>query len=257
MDNDNKFVRREQVYTEEDILEINSTAKPCWILTNPRSGSTWLCRMLNATGLFGDQRPNGNPEFKPLDGSFPNTWTEHCNPFWFNQKTYNGVYKYVHKFKPAVNKLQKFQFDVIFTQNGKIPIFSAKEKITSWYPEMKYIYLKRKDVIAQSLSYYMAKYDEFIDWQILKCYNEAQQYETNWLPFLGKSNYLEIYYEDLVKDPISKIKEVLDFIGIPYKEDQVRSEVGITKEVKPNYAKYRNRLEGLIDASRKLSEEFA
>ena len=103
----------------------------CWILTNLRSGSGYLCCLLNKTSLFA-------PHFEEwFDNKQNINYIYGDNKANSNFNKHKDVLNYVkiHGL-PKFLKIQRFRYDKIFTKNDK-------NIIKQMLPDIKFIYLKR------------------------------------------------------------------------------------------------------------------
>lgn len=185
----------------------NTEVEPFWILCHSRTGSQFLMSMLNNTKLF-------NPKI-----------IEH-----FHQKQFNdGCYKNVKipKYANVKRCLYKANFKDQY-----------KNKIKKLYPNIKFIHLRRKNIIDSVISNYLSNSSKIF---ITKNYNKLKEFQNtkipydekkildmylsslrlfdSWTNFLHGEKCYEIFYEDLKADPERIFFEVIDFLKIkPSKE---------------------------------------
>jgi LPS sulfotransferase NodH len=196
----------------------------CWILCDIRTGSTYLSGLLNGTGLF------------PL-------YEKRAFDEWFARKRNFIPDKETFISKPPLYaKVLIDQFNKLFTVADK-PLIESK------VPNLKYILLRRKDIVAQAVSYYIADMTGYIltpknysAWNTPVVYDEAEirkrykilkdNYEI-WMPYLEGSDYLEIDYETLVAEPKKTLIKVLDYLEMNYDEQKLN----ITVETLPTTKK--------------------
>lgn len=204
--------------------------EPCWILTHTRTGSTYLCYLLNNTKLFGNrQRSN------PLDGYFFNTWGE-----YFHANVYAGIDEFV-KNPPLKAKVHRHHFTRYFKDTDQ-------EWIESLLPGLKYVLLRRKDVVAHTVSRYFSRetkthhcsseeklktYQETVlplNYQrLLFMYKQTRTCYVEWNNFLKNRNFLDLEYEDVISKPKETVLKVLDFLGMAYRPENINLEVPLHK----------------------------
>ena len=172
------------------------------IICSPRTGSTYLCSLLQ------DTKRAGNPdEFfnKTIDN-------RNCNIYSSNYKDC-----------------------IIQTTKTKNEVFGAKVVDLNQFNNMKesginfdsYIWLRREDKILQAISRYKAWWTG--DWinrhkigdvpysqkDIKWCYDDLLKEEKFYSGFFNIINHIELWYnEDLCQAPQQTVIAVLDFIGV-------------------------------------------
>lgn len=167
--------------------------KPCWILTTPRSGSTYLSRRLNQTGFF-------NPPFAE----------------WYNSET---LFEKSYIQNPvAFCKIHRFQYD------EHKPLFPK---------DVLLVHLTRKDLVEATVSQYFAGHtkvwnttceDKLLDHAnidvpydknvMLRLYFEMAHESKGWIEFLKDKEFLEFDYEDLTNDIDSIVDEIVKISGV-------------------------------------------
>lgn len=181
--------------------------RPVWVVTQPRSGSWYLCRMLNNTGLF-------KPEFK-----------EYFNPYdqYFNRRVnaYSNLFKNPDAYRHCKIFPGHFR-DNFMNWNG------INEKI----PDIKYVHLVREDIVAKAVSHYFAvvtdkwgihnegEKKEYVDkpiqldeQKLIEVYRHVSDNHNFWLPMIKGKDYIQIRYEDLVRDPAGQLQAILASVG--------------------------------------------
>jgi len=177
--------------------------KPCWILSCRRSGSTYLCGLLNSTAIF------------------PQRWKEYyCDPL--DKKNLEEL--------PVVNKIL---YDQYYRIKNRI-------KIEEELPNIKYVFLRRKDLHAVTVSKFLISktlgmgkdgYDYI--WNVFdkKSLEEFQKIEVDydlgslkkmhkktvidynsWNRFLRNENFIEFDYQDIIDSPIECVYKILEFM---------------------------------------------
>ena len=168
--------------TPKDLNQAKESKHPSTkyvIFSTPRSGSTWLCNLLQQVGLG---RPKEhlrypivymwqNKTFRPA--AFMNTLL-HCGQ-------HNGVF--------GTKIISHFLITAF-------PNLTAQQLLLHWLKraDFKFIYLERQDKVAQAISVYFAKNLE--RWHIRQ--NVDQSTSISKLPY----NHTEIlkYYNDLIRE---------------------------------------------------------
>lgn len=207
---------------------------PVWILTNQRSGSTFLAKLLNSTEVF------------------PSNFTEHFHEHQIRSGTYKNSL-------PQNAKILKTHFKNV---HGKI----NKRDIKNIYPNIKFILLRRRDLIAHTISQYFhkslnisfikknqprkfKKYEKaeipFNKEVLLNIYKETLNFWNNWNYFLKGENYISIVYENFVKDPYVAVKRIFNFLEMDLPSNW-QPEDHILKLENPLKDKYKKRLENII-----------
>lgn len=173
--------------------------KHIWILSSIRSGSWFLCDLINKSSCykFGEYM--------------------HWN------------YKKRQPFPPLCKVIRRHFLSYHKDED--------KNNIEVKLPGLKYIWLHRKDNFARAISFYFSLLSKiwrtdvpirkneflskkeiifpFIPELALKCYAEvSSEYHNNWNVYLNKSNYLYVDYEDLISNPHHIRDTVLDYLEI-------------------------------------------
>lgn len=208
--------------------------QPCWILCTPRTGSSYLCELLNNSGCF----PNfKHPKLKPHKGPIQqdrafNEWLR----IYRNEKEFE-------KDPPATCKAIYHQFIEVLTgsiqrrgpgEEGYLVKTPPRPKncnpsyLENLIPNIKFIHLTR-GVIEQSVSVYIARktkkyhiYDkeqlknyfkqkiEINTRTLLDVYYEVTEWNKIWADFKG----LNVCYEDLMTQPDRSLNLILEYLQI-------------------------------------------
>lgn len=162
---------------------MNPNFDPCWILTNPRSGSSYLSSCLNNA-----LNRAGYESYKFEE--------------WFN--LFSCCTTRPEKI-PRFCNLHRIQFCDFFTNEDRLNIELLQ-------PNMRYIHLRRRDVIAQTVSFFLMMesgiqnisnsnwikkpidYNEDI---LLRFYLKIKDSYHNWDDYLNGVNHLAVDYEEL------------------------------------------------------------
>lgn len=177
--------------------------RPLWILTHPRTASTYLASLLSHAmpeDLEVTERYIKNPKYKHL--RLPDGVTPRCNKVFPDQyKTVHGDYNLRH--------------------------------VEKEFPNVRYVHLVRHDKVAQAMSYLLAlnsdvwnvhpddpdhlrKYQERIAKptveEVRGKVNWFQRSELLWHRCLGTRDHLTISFEELTAHPMRTLNLVLHYI---------------------------------------------
>jgi LPS sulfotransferase NodH len=211
---------------------------PLWILCNPRSGSSYLCDLLNNTGLFPSlEHPRLVNRRGPLErGLSFNEWLRlFFSPYSFRDFEITPIF---------YTKCIYHQYIEVFGDRNF-------DYIERYVPGVQFLWLHRNNIYEQVASLYFAKtmFDvcknklngsssyhiyseedlfnymnikvEFNKKCALETYDEVVSYKDNWSKFLGNRQYQKIIYEDLVREPKIVIKSILGYNKIDYEEQNI------------------------------------
>ena len=172
---------------------------PCWIITYAKTGSTYLSRLLNSTGLF-------DPPFR-----------EHYRE--------PGV-EAPPDAPPPYCKLMHSQYT--WHRKHETPLFEC-------YHDMKFVYLRRRDVAAAAVSMYFHNATQCFN---LEDPSKLEGYQKIRLKYDGKKmqeaymrktwefhfwdgfarragdKCLRLYYEDIIAEPQEQVTKVMQHLGI-------------------------------------------
>ncbi len=210
------------------------------VCSTGRSGSTLLCRTLEHLKCC------GNPEeyfhHKRIKGlklkDNPENFINYCNKILQEGLTSNGVFGI---------KLHYWQmYDLIKMAKGS-GLFKEKEDLNilnAIFPDLKFIYIKREDIIAQAVSTTIAlqtgvwqvrnenqnqegiktqtkstSNKSFIKFQPLKIYSWEEKFKDQnqrWLRFFEENNikYYPLTYEILINSFETEIENIINFLDI-------------------------------------------
>ena len=211
------------------------------ICTNPRSGSWLLSDGLSSTGVAGHPREwfNTVSELR-IRGQWrverPSSlrFSEYVSLVSRLCRTPNGI---------GGLKLHRYQLQAVLARNPATRI--GDPLVSLWglqsiFPSSHFVWLRRKDTIAQAISYVLAATsdrwwqvsaaatdqlgdavhpdDPAFDWQLIDHFRkEFASQNTYWGNFFtaNKMSPLVISYESLAVDPISTIRSVLNWLRVP------------------------------------------
>jgi len=182
---------------------------PVWILSGPRTGSCFVSEVLNETKIF-----------KPIFSE------------WFHFKKINKIFcdeKLLSPFDYKWPKFAKVHEDHFEKIKQMFPLLKIEEVI----PNLKFIHLRRGNLIKQVISeffarktnvYFVKNKKELTEYQELKvdydekimlCYYKKAIIRFNsWKPLLTKDNHINIFYEELIDNSKEIFLKIFDFIGI-------------------------------------------
>ena len=197
----------------------NIKVSPCWILSHPRSGSSFLCELLNNTMLF----PHFDHEKIRTDDYFLRKGKGRAFDEWL--RLFSSKNELFHNLPHFV----KVIYDQLFSLCDNLCI----EEITQILPNINFIYLERKNKIDQAVSLYIAKkldaYHVFTNnflqkcrdtnldinkEEIKKCYDEVVNFQ-DWAKFIKNQRYHHVYYETLIENPKNVLEDILCFLNLP------------------------------------------
>ena len=224
--------------------------QPCWILCTPRTGSSYLCELLNNTGLFPPYIHQGLKEVKgPIQkGLAFNEWLRLFNngiAFMANPPPYcKAIYHQYLEVMGAIPESNRyrpgFYFDY-YKLNSYNWITSKynDQFLSSLLPNIKFILLRRKNLFAHAISLYVARqtkryhiYDEnalkdhlsskvVMDESLLiLCWQDANTYAKLWDQFLSQPA-LELDYDGLIHKTERTLRQVSEFLGVQIDISQI------------------------------------
>ncbi|MGD1805290.1 Stf0 family sulfotransferase [Dapis sp. BLCC M126] len=211
------------------------------VCSTPRSGSTLLCKTLEELGGCGQPEEYFHRHtIKKLKlNNNPDQFLSYCHSICQEGLRTHGV------FGMKMHWWQLLDFLSIARQS---PSFENKRDwdiINALFPNPKFIYLCRRDIIAQAVSATIAmqtgqwekirenqpknplqsvkksqgdrvKSIKFQPWKIYEWEKNIKDNNLCWRFFFNDNclNYYEIVYEDMVKSLVNEITNVVDYIGI-------------------------------------------
>lgn len=206
-----------------DFPKVSQPQQRYCIASTPRSGSTLISRMLLTTHLAGNPEEYLNPLLMHAwyrINNKPIKFTEYIKIIESKRTTENGI----------------FGIKIHWRHLEKLVKKVDSKKINSFINDFdKFIFIRRRDKIAQAISYYIANttgvfHSDQENWlkqfdipdppfngsQILKHLSDILREEASWESYFKNSNknVYEIYYEDLINCYQIKTKEILNFLEI-------------------------------------------
>ena len=181
------------------------------VASTPRSGSHFLGQMLRQTGLLGDP-------LEYFDRGNRKTWEHLASAA--NESTQT----YIERRRTTPNGC--FGMKLHHTQLGSALREFAPSGL---FGRHRFIFLRRRDVLRQAVSFSVASqtgswisavpvrstatydFDDITAYLTEVCLQEAQ-----WRATLAvhRANYLEVMYEDVVRDPLAAIIRIADYLGV-------------------------------------------
>ena len=211
----------------------------CYLICGtPRTGSTLLCQYLTSTGVAGKPESYFRKEdldayaeywqiVRP-DGTY--TFADYLSATRMAGRTENGL---------LAIRIMGGTLEEMTAELGQLYPHLANDDLgllEEAFGHLKFIYLRRKDVLAQAISLYRAEYTDY--WHsiegeapaeqptydfdkikarvdMLHAHNAAWQ---NWFRAVGVEP-LTVQYEELSADPVGMTERVLQFIGVELPND--------------------------------------
>ena len=204
----------------------------------PRTGSYLLCDMLGATGVAG--RPN---EY------FSDSYQRHWSKRW-GSGDYDSYLRRVIQVGTTENgimgvKSHPWQFNHFARQAaGRAPVTYVERPaiLERWFPNLHYVWLRRKDRLRQAVSYAKSLQTniwwdadsepvpnaspkpealEFDFGLITQSVARLVEEEDMWRRYFDSNGIepLVIFYEDLVVDPDSSVRSVLELLNVQLPAD--------------------------------------
>jgi len=185
-----------------------------------------LTDALNQTGRF-------DPEFREWLNPLPPTNRNHLQVKWppwlkipFDQVVYKKEVKPFLEHLPRYLKIHSFDYQLFFD-------WQHRADIQRQLPGIKFVRLRRSDLIATAVSHYLAgrtgvfattdaslveyhsRIRVTIDVQeLLRLYKWTVGWDAAWDNFLVDQPHLEVWYEELVNET-NVIKTIYEYLGVP------------------------------------------
>jgi len=221
----------------------NPWGNRCWLLTSPRSGSTYLQYLLNLNvGVPIDA--NGDRETARYH------FTEHLGELTCSIEEF-------FQWDPIVTRVHCHHF-------GEYNL--PRQQIKELYPDVRFVLLERRDAYQQAVSLALSdrtgiqhceseeqlqtyqQMSVFLSDEVLLRYHQAIiDYQAYWRNWLHGEPVLLITYESLLLSPISVVEQILDFLKTPHGE--ICLNVPLKRLWHPVNEKYVDRLRSLFQNS--------
>ena len=203
------------------------------ILTTPRSGSTYLCDLLNSTHIAGYPTEHLRLAAQELTRNCDFDYLRLLSNLMQYRTTSNGVFgtKLISHFLFQLRQA-KYDFKQIFEPIDRVVLLSRQDKVAQavsltiaqktevWHLKQSYSLNNNNDVL------YQAKLADIeIDRALLNEVEQKQQFliqqETRLREILANNQIepLEIVYEDIVDRPRQQIEYILNFLEIAQPEN--------------------------------------
>jgi len=218
----------------------------CYIVCSTvRSGSTLLCKTLSRLYGFGQPEEYFHRHIirdLQLDGH-PEAFGAYCQKIVAAQETTQkfGLKMHWWQLKDFVRLAQQ-QSQGKDKAHAEGSEMTVAETLQRFFPDAKFIYLKRQDVLAQAVSAAIAtqtgkwekteaistKPIKFQPWRIYEWEQSLIAQNHDWEQFFASNNldYLPVVYEDMVADFTSEVAQITRYI----KEQDIEDDNSIQKD---------------------------
>lgn len=236
-------------------MAISSSGLNCWILCTPRTGSTFLCELLNNSGAF---ESYDDPRLKerrgPLErGRAFNEWLRlYEDALDFAQNPPGCLKCIFHQYLEVFGKVDKSKryapgyYPEVYSLEFAATVLDEFniEFLRSHIQDLQFVRLTRRDVVSHSVSLYFARMtqqyhiysqeqlDEYLKRSvpynrsiILPIHRDAVALNSVWDKFVWGKDFLDVYYEDLIDDPASVLKSVLSYLKVDRPESAIAEAV--------------------------------
>ncbi len=226
----------QRAHRHEPVGQRSDAGRPhtcCFVATMPRSGSWLLSDVLWSTGLVGQPHEYFRPDFT---GLWASEWDLPQNPDYRSYvdtalsrtQAPNGVFSAkVHWYQFAWLRQQ------VLAHDG--PHVDVDVRLGEWFPDLRHVFLHRRDTARQAISYYRAAKSQIwfasdrpppastenlgdADLQQIRWFEDViTDHRDRWQRYFASNGItpLEVVYEDLVADMAGTVRQVLSFLGVP------------------------------------------
>lgn len=249
----------------------------CWILCHPRSGSTYLCDLLNNTNLFENyEDPRLKDKIGPIQrGLAFNEWLRifsNYHDLCKNPPSYcKAIY---HQYIEVMGDMpfeKRRKPDHCYSNIDKNIESFVQEKfkinaIQSLFLNIRFVLLKR-DIFEQTVSTYIArqtqKYHIYTeqelnnymhtnininDFEILSVYEEMESLQSSLNSLICRNTeYIDVNYADLMSRPAYVLDAILGFIKMPQSGKIIENSLRITQEKMRTFSMKRPESKNIID----------
>lgn len=210
-----------------------------WLLcATPRSGSTLLCGLLGSSGVAGHPRSYFNRRglhdyattwrvTQPSEGRIDSAYVQAALAAG---RTPNGIFggRLMAESRPEL-------VADLAAEAEQSPV-SELELLSSQFGRLRFVHLRRQDVVAQAVSWAKAQQTHFwhpgeriepgaaephYDEELIERLVDAiEQFEAGWNTWFTRQQItpFEVTYEQLAADPLSVAHHVLNFLGLDLEE---------------------------------------
>ena len=184
---------------------------PIWILSQKRTGSSYLVHLLNQTGCF-------SPVFDEYVEKGV-LWSKFNKVQWIDYVINNLSREEIENRYPGVKYIHLKRNDV---KAIAVSLYCAEKS-------KKFSVVKDRDFVHNSSTEYVGNIHlreeiKFIPEQLINhYYKRAKSHQNMWKTdfLLEKDEFLEIEYEELVSNPNQTLIKALDYIGVKYDNKQI------------------------------------
>ncbi len=222
------------------------------VCASQRVGSSFLCACLRATNvagrltgelLHGNARLNDEKWLREMEKKSGLKWpsVEMLHFFLNRIATGNGIagakvfWAHLCKFIDQFRQLDQYRGS------------DTKHILEKLFPSVQYIFLTRRDKIAQAVSYSIASRTNMwvstekeqksvelaFDFKDIDTrYHKLLEDEKLWKDFFLTNQYepLELIYEDYINNPDETVRMVMDFLDVEFERELDLSGVGLKKQ---------------------------
>jgi tetratricopeptide (TPR) repeat protein len=216
------YANYEQIYNHFSSFKTKSSnqSSPIFIIGLPRSGSTLLEAILSShhsVRAFGES------------GRFNEGLRYYLNT---DSNINNFLESFLNSKLNIFDKLANFYINSLFHKRAKNCVFTDKTlfnfmilgilKLT--FPRCKFIFLTRniKDNALSILKNYFADPNVNFAYDINNLKKFIKNYQfivSDWLNYIPRQDYFFVDYEKIVEDKKNTIKEILNFLDLPWDQD--------------------------------------
>ena len=210
------------------------------ICCSERTGSTLLGDALIDTGVAGRPRSyfnpvaHYNPRVQRILGNAKDD-DKYLDKVIIAATTPNGVFGAKVHWEHFLNLVDKTER--IFQANESVVPASVPERLAAYFPDLRYIWLIRRNSVARAISHYRVKKtnrwqldsrwladdaggegEPSFDFDEINAFVRLGEVEdARWRQYFQEHNILplDLVYEELVRDLEGTVRRVLGFLGIP------------------------------------------
>lgn len=197
------------------------------VASTPRTGSSLLCSLLEKSGYAGRPIEYFNPgRFSDLSTRWAADGIEQYAARLVTTATPNGVFG---------TKLHWHEVGPLLAQARTVPAWldlTDRELIETLFPNVRYIWIRRRDKLRQAISWWLARntgqwdrrpggrtlhFEGPLDLDAVnKRIEQGLVEEENWANFFASTGVepLVLYYEDLLRHTHDVVNAVLIFLGV-------------------------------------------
>jgi LPS sulfotransferase NodH len=210
------------------------------ICCSERTGSTFLGDALIGTGIAGHPRSyfnrvaHFNPRIQRILGNAKDD-DNYLDKVIVAATTPNGVFGAKVHWEHFLNLVAKTER--IFQANEGVVPASVPERLAAFFPDLRYIWLVRRNAVARAISHYRVKKtnrwqldsrwladdvggegEPGFDFDEIDAFVRLGEVEdARWRHYFQEQNIvpLELFYEEMIQDIEGTVRRVLGFLGVP------------------------------------------